>query len=215
MAWKAESKQPSPVNSQRACPTPVSHTLSFRRLYLPIKQDLRLRRKIQLFFPPSPLLLSLASRCSKAKEIPESTSSEQEHRLKFSLRFCLCQHCALILGNIRDYRETESSTSVGRLKNMNGSLQNGPFFLQTCISKLNLSHFFPTCHCKQGTYCSKKFTGFLQIFPKWSLMLSLSVVGVIQGRASRLAHSTLCWTAPATAAAKITGNFGSETGNWQ
>lgn len=54
------------------------------------QQDPRLTRKIQLFFfPPSPLLLSPASRCSKAKEIPESTSSEQEHRLKFSLKFCL------------------------------------------------------------------------------------------------------------------------------
>lgn len=78
----------------------------------------------------------------KAKEIPECTSSEQEHKLKFSLRFCLCQHCTLILGNIRDYRETESRASVGRLKNTNDSLQNGPFFLQTCISKLNLSHIF-------------------------------------------------------------------------
>lgn len=129
------------------------------------QQDLRLTRKIQLLFFPSPLLLSLASRHSKAKEIPESTSSEQEHRLKFSPRFCLCQHCALILGNIRDYRETQSSTSVGRLKNMNGSLQSSPFFLQTCISKLNLSHISPAGHCKQGTYCSKKFTRFPQIFP--------------------------------------------------
>lgn len=108
------------------------------------QQDLRLTRKIQIFFPPLLLLLSLASRHSKAEEVPESTSSEQEHRLKFSPRFCLCQHCALILGNIRDYRETESSPSVGRLKNMNGSLQNSPFFLQTCISKLNLSHISPT-----------------------------------------------------------------------
>lgn len=212
MVWKTEqttlpSELPKSLPNSSVTHTFISASVSSHQ------QDLRLTRKIQLLFLPSPLLLSLASRHSKAKEIPESTSSEQEHRLKFSPRFYLCQHSALILGNIRDCRETESSTSVGRLKNMNGSLQSSPFFLQTCISKLNLSHISPARHCKQGTYCSKKFTGFLEIFPKWSLILPLGIAGVPQGRASRLAHGTLCWTAPARAAAEITGNFGA--GNWQ
>lgn len=109
-------EQTLPSELQKSLPNSrVTHTFIFSLGVFPSARP-SFKEKNAIFFPPSPLLLSLASRRSKAKEIPESTSSEQEHRLKFSLRFCLCQHCTLILGNTRDYRETESSTSVGRQK---------------------------------------------------------------------------------------------------
>jgi len=108
------------ITLQNACPkTLPNFNVTHAFILAPVsshQQDLSLTRNIHLYFP-SLLLLSLASFCSKAKEIPEPTSSEKEYRLKFSFRFCICQHRTLILGNIRDYRETESSASAGRLEN--------------------------------------------------------------------------------------------------
>lgn len=119
--WKAESRYPYKANSQRA----MSHTLLFWHLCLPISKTLVEQEKYT--FPPALRLLSLAPWRSKAKEIPEPTSSEQKYKLKFSLGFCLCRHHTLILGNSRDYRETKSSASAGRLKKYEWLFAEQPF----------------------------------------------------------------------------------------
>jgi len=99
------------------------------------------------------------------------------------------------------------------LKIMNDSLQNGPSFLQTCISKLFVTYF---------SNLSLQARNLLQqeihwVFPNISqtvMLVSPGIFGAVQGRASRLADSALRWIVPATVA-EITGNFGVGNGNLQ